>query len=116
MEIFASGWLWASSGSVNSPARAYLTVDKLPQGTNVFATIAVSTFSQGGDLSSGKAGAVETLIQNWAVYKPDGSVESVNPTPNFNNNSQFINNCASVTFELIAADAIAWALANIFAR
>jgi hypothetical protein len=109
MEVIGSAWLYSRSSGENP---VYYTIGGIPPNTNVFATISVSSFSQGFTSSGG--GSVATVIRRWEVFNADGSVTPVDPGPQLSNNAVFINDCASVTFELDVNDAEGWALANVF--
>jgi hypothetical protein len=112
MDVFGTAWLWIESHSTDDTERAIVTVDQIPRGTDVLATISLSYLAFGIPFSV--PGAVGAAIVSWDVYTRDGTIVQVDPDPDFANNSVFINNCASVTFELAGNDARAYAQATLF--
>jgi hypothetical protein len=114
MDIYESGWIWAESGD-ETVVPGTLTVSNIPPNTNLFVTISISSFTQAVNFQTGVAGMVASGVRRWDVFNPDGSVQTVDPGPNqMQNNSMFIPNCASVTFELSVQLAEAWAEINLF--
>ena len=99
MDIIETVWLYADNDNPNGTAKATYTVDGLPPGTSVLATIALSYFSEGVSVQAGTLGVAGALVRGWDVFNPDGSVRTIENT-DFKGNSEFIDNCASVTFEL----------------
>jgi hypothetical protein len=112
MNIFATAWLWIESHSAADSEHCLATVAQIPVGTNVVATISLSYITFG--TTQDTPGAVGAAIRSWEVFNADGSTTSVVPSPDFKNNSVFIENCASVTFELAGNLAMAYAQATLF--
>jgi len=113
MDIYATAWIWATnSGEDNFPA--FATLDGIPPNTNIYATTSVSSFSQAVDLQTGVAGTVGSVVRRWEIFNPDGSISQIEPEPDPANNSQLIENCASVTFELAVTNAVAWSQISLF--
>ena len=88
------------------------TLDRLPPGTNVYASIGLSQVNTSFAANAPDPHfSAEAWISSFTVYLTDGS-ESAPQTPDsplFFLNSIFIQNCATITFELAVnrADAIA---------
>jgi len=112
MEVIGTLWLYADKNSPGQTAQAFGTIDRIPKGTNVLATIALSYFSEGVSPDQG-VGVAGALIRRWDVFNPDGTITTVENT-DFAGNSKVIDNCASVTFELSIKYARAYAQASVF--
>jgi hypothetical protein len=112
MNVFATAWIWIESHSTGDTEQALATIDQIPVGTNVLATISLSYITFG--TTQGLPGAVGAAIQSWEVFNSDGSITTVKPTPDFKNNSEIIDNCASVTFVLAGNLVMAYAQATLF--
>jgi hypothetical protein len=119
MDIIETVWLYAEAGEPNLNAYATHTVDNLPRGVTIVARIALSGYGEnvlldysltGDSLTVGAAGA---LISSWEVYNPDGTTQTFNSTDQANN-SRWIDNCASITFQLTVNWAVAYAQATVF--
>ncbi len=113
MDIFETVWLYADDDNPNGNSKATFTVDQIPPGTSVWATIALSYFSEGVSFDQNTVGAAGALVRSWDVFNPGGSVSTIENT-DFAGNSEFIANCASVTFELSVNFARAYAQATVF--
>ena len=93
-----------------------LTLDPLPRGTDVTATIALSqvrtVFAQNG---SDPKFAVDAYITGWTVYNPDGTESDWLPgTVTFTRNGVSVKNCARMTFVLLGTQVAAIAQVNVF--
>jgi hypothetical protein len=113
MDIIETVWLYADNDNPEGTQKTTYTVDGLLPGTSVLATIALSYFSEGVSVQDGTVGVAGALVRGWDVFNPDGSVQTIENT-DFSGNSEFIDNCASVTFELTVTFARAYAQANVF--
>ncbi len=111
MYVFASAWLVAQNSTINGNASTTVTVSNIPRGTNVFASIALSYFTQGVGNPPGAGGCAITA---WQVFNADGSTSTFTNT-DFALNSLFVDNCASITFEVGVNDARAYAIGTVFA-
>jgi len=115
VDIIETVWLCADANAPNVNGYATYVVDQLPPGTSVMACCSLSAFSEGVSYENqGNAvGAASVLIRSWDEFQPDGSIKTYNSTA-LTNNALFINNCASVTFELAVNFAWAYAQATVF--
>jgi len=92
------------------------TLDPLPPGTNVYASISLS------DVNTLFAGntpdptfVATAYIESWTFYQPDGT-ESDPQTGNllFNQNAVWVENCARIKFALFRERVVASAQINVF--
>jgi hypothetical protein len=113
MNIIATVWLYAENDNPNGDAKATYTVDGLLPGTSVMASIALSYFTEGVSIDQATVGAAGALIRSWDVFNPDGSIQTFENTDPAGN-AEWIENCASVTFELSVNFAKAYAQATVF--
>ena len=114
MGVYGNGFIW-NDNPTQDEFPAYLTISDIPPNTNIFASVSISALTQGVNLQTGVAGYAAAAVRRWEVFNPDGSVSSVDPGPN--NvwlNSNFIPNCASVTWEVSTVFAEAWAQISVF--
>jgi len=112
MDVIETVWLYADDDNPNGASKATYTVDGLAPGTSVMASIALSYFSEGVSIDQGAVGAAGALVRSWDVFNPDGSIQTIENT-DFAGNSEFIDNCAAVTFELSVTFARAYAQATV---
>ncbi len=113
MQAYETVWLYAENDNPNGDAKATYLVDDLPPGANVLATIALSYFTEGVSYDQGAVGAAGAVIRQYQTRNPDGSVTEHDNT-DFALNSVFVENCASLTFELAVNFARAYAQASVF--
>ncbi len=88
-------------------------MDQIPRGTNIWATIALSYFSEGVSIDKQTLGAGGCLIRSWDTYNADGTVTHHDNT-DFAGNSEIIYDCAAVTLELTLDFARAYAQATLY--
>jgi hypothetical protein len=113
MNIYETVWLFADNDNPNGDAKATYTVDMIPQGTNIWVTIALSYFSEGVSYDQQALGAAGCLVRSWDAYNSDGTVTHHDNT-DFAGNSELIYNCAAVTLELAVTFARAYAQATLY--
>lgn len=92
------------------------TLDRLPPGTNVYATIALSEVNTRffANSDNPKFAAV-AVIASWTTYQPDGTESPVRPgSSEFPQNAVSIENCARITFYLFGVHVAATAQINVF--
>jgi hypothetical protein len=104
-------WMYASNATPGQQTTTMNTVSGIPRGTNVFATVSLSFFTEG--VSASGVGAAGAVIPHWGVFNANGSITAMSNV-NLNSNALVINNCAYVTFELVANDAGAYAQGSVF--
>ena len=94
------------------------TVEGIPPNTNVYATTALTSFEQGIAFEGFHGGWAATGIIRWDVFNPDGSIATVQPTdpPDLSQNFEYIDNCASITFELAVFQGNACSRCDVFTR
>ena len=115
MEIYETAWIYADNNNPGGVEKATYTVDGFTPGTNILATIALSSFSEGVSIEGNQntVGAGGCVVRHWQTFNPDGSV-SDHDNKDLAGNSEFIYDCASVMFELSVTFARAYAQANVF--
>jgi hypothetical protein len=120
MIYFAGGTLWAWSSPVGNIARVFLTIDQIPPNHNVYATCALTSVSQAVAIDSNRnetPGQISVGIKRWAVFNKDGGVDTIEPEASpegWRINNSFIENCASVTFQLATSGAAGIASAAVY--
>jgi len=105
-----------------------LTIDPLPRGTNIYASISLSTVGNYPGFEADRPYeraefAAAAFVQTWTVYKPDGTESEPQFDPQvlkrdrniFTQNTLMIENCARITFALYGIQVNAIAQINIFA-
>ena len=113
MDIINTVWLYAENSEPGGNIKATHTLGNLGRGTSVMASISLSYFSEGVSYDQNTVGAAVALVRRWEVFNSDGSTRTVeNKDPA--GNAEWIDNCASVTFELSVTFARAYAQATLF--
>ncbi len=113
MDIIGSYWIEASGLSVTY---AY-TTEPLAPGTNIYANVSLSWVDTLTTLGLGSPNATfsaAAFIQSWTFYQPNGSQSPQQYGNGLNQNAVFVNNCATITFAVIVAQAVGMAQANVF--
>lgn len=117
MSPFSWGWLYAYSPTVGNATRIFLTIDGIPRGSRVYATCALTLVSQAITIASNRSqqpGQVSVAIKRWSVFNRDGSIANVEPGAGWELNNEYIDDAASVTFQLLTSGAIGYASAAVF--
>ncbi|HCW08373.1 MAG TPA: hypothetical protein DGG95_13515 [Cytophagales bacterium] len=114
LDIIGSYWI-----QVSAPGRLFpidFTIDPLPQGTNVYATISLSAFNTGFPINdpdpTQKSAAIAKILSH-TIYV-EGKETGRIPVQDNPANGLFIYNCARITFQLSGQYISAKALINIF--
>jgi hypothetical protein len=114
MEMYGNGFIGAYNPG-DAPFLVAMTMDQIPPNTDIFTSIALSAFAPGIDFDNRVVGDAGVVVRRWQVFNPDGSVSTVDPGPNqVWCNSMFIENCASITWELSAVLAEVYAQISVF--
>ncbi|MFZ0308226.1 MAG: hypothetical protein WCC89_01615 [Candidatus Sulfotelmatobacter sp.] len=113
MDIIGSYWIEAIGLSVTCT----YTTDPLAPGNNVYANVSLSWVDTLATLGLGSPNAMfsaSAFIQSWTFYEPDGSQSPQQYGNGLYQNAVFVNNCATITFAVIVAQAVGMAQANVF--
>ena len=102
-------------GSSNFFLNHKFTHGPLPPGTNVYATIVLSSYN---NLIEPRfpdpTGAAVAFIESWTVYNSDGTLSSPINGNGFHQNAVSVQNCATIDFVLLTERASAIAQINAF--
>jgi hypothetical protein len=116
MRLFGYGYLWAWSSPVGNLNRVFLTIDRIPPRSNVYATCALTSVSLAIAIDSDRQetlGQVGVAIKRWGVYNDDGSIRTEERTV-WEENARYIEDCASVTFELMTSGGVGYATVSVY--
>jgi hypothetical protein len=90
-----------------------LTLDPLPPGTNVYASISLSAVST-MFVSPDPPFWCVASVESWTFYMADGTESAPQTGMGDHQNAVAVDNCARITFALVALQAYAIAQVNIF--
>jgi hypothetical protein len=99
--------------SSNDDFMLLFTTPAFPQGTTVYASVALS-FVNTNDPRPDPHSFVFAYIPSWSVYRLDGTIEEIQASLGFDQNSVAIENCATITFRLWVSLGQAIAQINVF--
>jgi hypothetical protein len=106
---------WMSLIAPGFPFSQDFTLDPLPPGTNVYATISLNDINTWFEADSPDPKFVATAyIVYWTFYQADGTESPPQDGMGFNQNAVTVSNCARIKFSLFGAQVAAIAQINIF--
>jgi hypothetical protein len=110
LDIYNSVWLYADSLNTDGNGATYTLL--VPR-RNVFAQMSLTTVTPALNIDS-KGWGAGTRIIKYSYFESDNVVREVFLPVDWNQNSVFVNNCASITFGLGVKNTWAYALGVVF--